>query len=78
LTFSSNNYALTPPNLSIPGKVNYVGHVGATRSKKDKLLSFSVVDDFSFFEPILRAGFTDFEIVNKATHYAGFEDSEIE
>ncbi len=60
------------------GKVNYVGHVGATRSKKDKLLSFNVVDDFSFFEPILRAGFADSEIVNKATHYAGFADSEIE
>ncbi len=61
-----------------PGKVNYVGHIGATRSEKDKLLGFAVVDHFSFFEPIIRDGFGDSEIVNKATHYAGFEDSEIE
>ncbi len=60
-----------------PGKVNYVGHVGATRSKKDELLSFRVLDNFSFFEPIIRAGVGDSEIVNKATHYAGVGDSEI-
>ncbi len=61
-----------------PGKVNYIGHVGAIRSEKDILVSFGVVDHFTFFEPIIRAGFRDSEIVNKATHYAGFEDSEIE
>lgn len=61
-----------------PGKVNYIGHVGATRSEKDILLSLGVVDHFSFFEPIIRAGFGDSEIVNKATHYAGFEGSEIQ
>ncbi len=52
-----------------PGKVNYVGHVGATYSEKGKLLGFTVVDHFSLLEPILRAGFGDSEIVNKATHY---------
>ncbi len=60
-----------------PGKVNYVGHVGATRSEKDELLGFRVLDHFSFFEPIIRAGVGDSEIVNKTTHYAGVGDSEI-
>ena len=52
-----------------PGKVNYVGHVGTTYSEKGKVLGFTVVDHFSLLEPVLRAGFGDSEIVNKATHY---------
>ncbi len=60
-----------------PGKVNYVGHVGAIY-KNGKRLGLRLVDRFSQFEPIIRAGFGDAEIVNKATHYSGFEDSEIE
>ena len=61
-----------------PGKVNYIGHIGATRTEKDELLRFGVVDHFSSFEPTIRAGFGDSEIVNKADHYAGIEESEIE
>ena len=96
------NAAATPLIATItfdvePGKVNYIGHVGAaTFSKKDvsgdwwagepdadvikgKVLGFGVVDRFSELEPIIRAGFGDSEIVNKATHYAGlFGDAETE
>ncbi len=52
-----------------PGKVNYVGHVGATRGEKYKLRGFRVADRFSLLEPKLRARFGDSEIVNKATDY---------
>lgn len=61
-----------------PGKVNYIGHVGATYNEKGKLLRFGVLDYFSLFDPIMRAGFGDAEIVNKASHYAGFGDAETE
>ena len=65
-----------------PGKVNYVGHVAAAYDEVTddfslleskgfgrKPLGFRVTDDFSLLEPILRAGFGDSEIVNKAIHY---------
>jgi hypothetical protein len=61
-----------------PGKVNYIGHFGATSNEKGKPLSFGVMDGFSAIEPIIRAGFGDAEIVNKATHYAGYGDAEVD
>ncbi len=61
-----------------PGKVNYIGHVGATYNEKGKVLGFKVADRFSLFDPIMRAGFGDAEIVNQAAHYAGFGDAKTE
>jgi hypothetical protein len=66
-----------------PGKVNYVGHVAAAYDEVPddflslepmmgvgrKTLGFRVTDDFSSFEPTIRAGFGISEIVNKATDY---------
>jgi len=51
------------------GKVNYIGHVAGTHNDRGKLLGFGVTDHYSLLEPIIRAGFGDSEIVNKATNY---------
>ncbi len=51
------------------GKVNYIGHVAGTYNDRGKLLRFGVTDQYSLLEPIIRAGFGDSEIVNKATNY---------
>jgi hypothetical protein len=37
-----------------------------------------VLDHFTLFDPIMRAGFGDAEIVNKASHYAGSGNAETE
>ncbi len=56
-----------------PGKVNYVGHV-RPNYENGRLVGLSLTDNFSSFEPIIRSGFGDSEIVNKATQYAGSGD----
>ena len=51
-----------------PGKVNYIGHFWVTHEKRRRV-GFELEDRFPEFEPIIRAGFGESEIVNKATDY---------
>ena len=75
-TFSSAKPMIQTFTFDVePGKVNYVGHVHVRLNfETGRLVGLSLTDNFSSFESIIRSGFGDSEIVNKATQYAGSGD----